>query len=127
MAAKDGDYLHQDVTGAIIGAAIDVYHELGSGFLEKVYENALALELSGRGLDVMPQAEMSVRYKDQTVGTYYADLLVNRVVVCEIEATESINSSHQAQLLNYLKATGIKVGLLLNFGPRRVDIKRLVL
>jgi GxxExxY protein len=87
MNAKDGEYPNQELTGAIIGAALDVFHDLGSGFLEKVYENALAVELRERGLDVVPQAEMRVLYKGQVVGIYYADLLVNGAVVCELEGS----------------------------------------
>ena len=117
---------HQDLTREIIAAAYEVYGELGRGFLEKVYEKALAMELTHRGLKVRPQAEIEVRYKGDSAGVYYADLMVNDTVICEIKAVEPLNNAHQAQLLNYLKATGIKVGLLLNFGPKRVDVKRMV-
>ena len=119
-------YPQQEITRQIIAAAYEVHRELGWGFLEKVYEKALALELGHRALKVTPQAELRVQYKGKDVGTYYADLLVNDAVLCEIKAVEALNSAHQAQLLHYLKATGIKVGLLLNFGPRRVQVKRMV-
>ena len=122
----DAKYPHQELTREIIAAAYEVHRALGWGFLEKVYENALVLELNHRGLKIKPQAEIVVRYKGDTAGMYYADLLVNDAVICEVKAVEAINKAHQAQLLNYLKATGIKVGLLLNFGPRRVDVKRMV-
>ena len=114
------------MTREIIAAAYEVHQELGWGFLEKVYENALVMEANRRGLRVKAQAEIEVRYKGDTVGVYYADLLVNEKVICEIKAVEAINNAHQAQLLNYLKATGIKVGLILAFGPKRVDVKRMV-
>jgi GxxExxY protein len=122
----DGTYPHQELTQAIIGAAFDVHGELGGGFLEKVYENAMCIELRSRGIAVAQQAEMEVAYKGQNVGQYYADLLVDQAVICELKATNSLSAAHQAQLLNYLKATGIKVGLLLNFGQKRVDVKRMV-
>ncbi len=84
------------------------------------------IELTGRGLKVMAQAQIEVQYKGDTVGVYYADLLVSDAVICEIKAVTAIASAHQVQLLNYLKATGKKVGLLLNFGVKRVDVKRMV-
>jgi GxxExxY protein len=119
-------YPHEDVTREIIAAAYEVHRELGRGFLEKVYERALALELQKRGLSVQAQTEIEVRYKGSIVGTYYADLLVNDVVLCEVKAVDALTTAHQAQLLNYLKATGVQVGLLLNFGSRRVEVKRMI-
>jgi GxxExxY protein len=124
LAEDEGNYPHLETTRAIIGAAYEVHRELGPGFLEKVYEGALAQELTSRGVPVRCQAEIRVRYKGQEVGVYYADLLVDDNVVCEIKAVESLGSAHEAQLLHYLKATGIKVGLLLNFGSQRVQVKR---
>src|SRR3990170_5713223 len=115
----DGSYPHKDLTEKIIGAAFEVHRELGPGFLEKVYETALVRELSSRGVSARPQAEIGVRYKGQPVGAYYADLVVDDAVLCEIKAATAIALQHEAQLLHYLKATGIKVGLLLNFGARR--------
>ena len=123
---KDVEYPHQELTREIIGAAFEVYRELGSGFLEKVYEAALVQELEGRSLRAVPQAEINVQYKGRTVGFFYADILVDDKVLCEIKAGESLLPAHEAQLSNYLKATGSKVGLLLNFGPRRVEVKRMV-
>lgn len=125
-ATKDAAYPHQELTHKIIGAAYEVHRELGGGFLEKVYENALAVELGTRGLQVRKQDAIAVLYKGTTVGDYVCDLLVNGTVLCEIKALEALVPAHYAKLLNYLKATGLKVGLLLNFGPRRVDVKRIV-
>ena len=122
----EAKYPHQELTGQIIGAAYEVYRELGSGFLEKVYETALVQELTARSAGVLPQAEIKVRYKGRSVGLFYADILVDGKVICEVKAAESLSPAHEAQLLDYLKATGIKVGLLLNFGPKRVEVKRLV-
>jgi|SRR3972149_5681521 len=125
LAEGAGDYPHLDTTRTIIGAAYEVHRELGPGFLEKVYETALTQELTGRGVSVRSQAEVAVHYKGKPVGVYYADLLVDDAVICEIKATQSLTSAHEAQLLHCLKATGIKVGLLLNFGSPRVQVKRL--
>lgn len=119
-------YPHQELTRQIIAAAYEVHRDLGHGFLENVYENALVLELTSRGLQVVSQKPINVAYKGRSVGSYFAELLGNDAVLCELKAVEALNSAQQAQLLHYLKATGIKVGLLLNFGPRRVDVKRMV-
>ncbi len=116
----DGRYPHQDLTEKVIGAAFDVHRELGAGFLEKVYENDLAHELRSRGVTTATQAEIEVRYKGQPVGAYFADLLVFGRVLVEVKAASGLDVQHEAQLLNYLKAIGLKVGLLLNFGTRRL-------
>jgi GxxExxY protein len=107
-----------DITEAIIKSFYHVYNTLGYGFLEKVYENALRLSLTKAGFDVKQQWPISVQFETEAVGEYFADLLVNDVVVVEIKAAESIAVDHEAQLINYLKATGRQVGLLLCFGPR---------
>ena len=124
LAEDEDDYPHLETTRAIIGAAYEVHGELGPGFLEKVYEAALTQELTSRNVPVRAQAEITVHHKGRAIGQYYADLLVDEVVICEIKATEALMPAHEAQLLHYLKATGIKVGLLLNFGSRRVQVKR---
>jgi GxxExxY protein len=111
-------YKHSELTSAIIGAFYDVYNELGYGFLEKVYENALTHELRKRGYHVQQQEAIDVTYDDLLVGHYYADILVNGVVILELKAAKAIIEEHEAQLLNYLKATEIEVVLLLNFGPK---------
>ena len=123
---QSGSYPHQDVTREIIASAYEVHKVLGGGFLERVYEKALVLELTKRGLRARAQTPISVRYKGELVGEYFADLLVNDVVICEIKTGEGLTNAHQSQLLNYLKATGTKVGLLLNFGTNRVQVKRMV-
>ncbi len=114
------------LTEKIIGAAFEVHRELGAGFLEKVYETALIEELGGRGVPALGQADIEVRYKDIPVGNYYADILVDSKVICEIKAVDSLSRTHEAQLIHYLKATAIKVGLLLNFGAKQLEIKRRV-
>ncbi len=110
--------LHQETTGAIIKAFYTVYNTLGYGFLEKVYENALAHELTKLGLKVGQQVPIEVYYDGQLMGKYFADLVVEGRVIVEIKAAERLRPEHDAQLLNYLKATKIEVGLLLNFGPK---------
>ena len=106
---------HSEITGEIIQGLYQVYNALGFGFLEKVYENSLALELRERGLIVVQQKPISVYYKGVVVGEYFADLLVDDVVLVELKAASKIIEAHEAQLLNYLRATDIEVGLLLNF------------
>lgn len=108
--------LHGEVTDGIIKSFYHVYNTLGYGFLEKVYENSLRISLQDLGFEVEQQSPISVQFEGQTVGEYFADLLVNHVVVVELKAAKSISAEHEAQLLNYLKATGVEVGLLLNFG-----------
>jgi GxxExxY protein len=109
---------HENLTGQIINAFYKVYNELGYGFLEKVYEKALAIELESMGLRVGRQRPIKVYYLGWQVGDYYADLIVEGLVIIELKCGEGINEAHEAQLLNYLKATEIEVGLLLNFGPK---------
>jgi GxxExxY protein len=112
------NYKHSELTNAIINAFYHVYNTLGYGFLEKVYENALAYELRKRGYRVCQQAPIAVRYDGVVVGEYFADLGVEDAVIVELKAAKAIVPEHEAQLINYLKATDIDVGLLLNFGPQ---------
>lgn len=112
------------ISERVIGCAFGVMNRLGSGFLEKVYENALAYELRKAGLSVAQQHEITVRYDDIVVGEYTADMLVEDVVVVELKAVKMLDSVHTAQCINYLKATGLHLCLLLNFGKPRVEIQR---
>ncbi|HUT75813.1 MAG TPA: GxxExxY protein [Armatimonadota bacterium] len=114
------------VTERVIGCALHVGHTLGCGFLEKVYENALAIELKRKGLGVEQQHGVAVRYEGEMVGDFVADLLVEGQVVVELKAAKSLDDAHMAQCLNYLKATGLTVCLLINFGTPRVEVKRVV-
>jgi GxxExxY protein len=116
-----------DVTYAINGAVFEVNNILGPGFLEKVYENALLVELKKRGLNAKSQVPITVNYKGEVVGDYIADLLVEDKVIVELKTVENLEKAHEAQLLNYLKATGLHVGLLVNFKRKKADIKRMVL
>ncbi len=115
-----------DVTQRVIEAAFKVSNTLGAGFLEKVYENALAVELRKGGIKTMQQAAVRVYYDGVVVGHYVADLIVSDEVLVELKATKSFDEIHTAQCLNYLRATGLKVCLLLNFGTTKVGIKRIV-
>jgi GxxExxY protein len=122
----DDNYKHSDITALIIKAFYNVYNQLGYGFLEKVYENALLIELRKLGLDCIPQFPVEVFYDEQKVGFYIADIIVNNCVIIEIKAAEAICEEHEAQLTNYLRATDIEVGLHLNFG-KKAEFKRKVL
>jgi len=115
--------LHEDLTSKIIKAFFIVNDSLGYGFLEKVYENSMYIELKKMDLLVEKQKNIKVFYKDYEVGDYYADLIVNNLVIVELKAAESLCEEHEAQLINYLKATNIEVGLLLNFG-KKAEFKR---
>ena len=125
-ASEQQDHSFKELTEAIIAGAFRVSNTLGCGFLEKVYENALAAELRHRGLDVATQVPIRVVYREETVGDYQADMVVNRSVLVEVKATEAHHDIFMAQVLNYLRATKIPVGLLLNFGQPRLWNKRLV-
>jgi len=121
------EYPDSELTQSIIGAAFEVHNTLGAGFLEKVYRNALTKELRLQGHQVETEAKIPVYYKGELVGDYYADILVSGRVIVELKALSKLTSEHEAQLLNYLKATGHRIGLLLNFGTRKVQIKRRIL
>jgi len=110
----------------VLGCAQNVSRELGAGFLEKVYENALCIELTNAGIPFLCQRRLDVYYKDEKVGSYIADFVVDNKLLVELKALSSFNSEHEAQVLNYLKASGLSVGLLLNFGVKRMGIRRLV-
>jgi GxxExxY protein len=116
-------YKYSEITDGIINAFYHVYNTLGYGFLEKVYENALAYELRKRGYTVVQQMPLTVYYDDVVVGDYYVDLVINGAIILELKVAESIAPAHEAQLLNYLRATTYEVGLILNFGPQP-QIKR---
>ncbi|MBW2608661.1 MAG: GxxExxY protein [Deltaproteobacteria bacterium] len=116
-----------ELTYQINGAIFEVSRTLGAGFLEKVYENALMIEMLKRGLKAESQVPIKVFYKKEAVGEYFADILVQDKVILELKAVENLSKLHEAQILNYLKATGIQVGLLVNFKHPKAEIKRMVL
>ena len=111
-------FLHSDLTQSIIGMFYEVYNELGHGFLESVYENSLAIALRDKGFEIHQQIAIPVWFRGTKVGDFDADLLVNKLILLELKTARAIDPSHVAQLLNYLKATEIEVGLVLNFGPK---------
>lgn len=120
------DYIYSEITTKIIACAFNVHNELGEGFLEKVYENALRIELIGTGLEVKQQVPINVYYKKQLIGEYIVDLLVEDKVIIELKAVKEINKVHEVQLVNYLKATKKEIGLLINFG-KSVEVKRKIM
>lgn len=117
------NYLHNKLSSEIINGFYTVYNKLGYGFLEKVYENSLKIELENLGLFVEKQRQIKVYYNEIIVGDYYADLVVENKIIIELKAVESLREEHEFQLINYLKATDIEVGLLLNFG-KKPEIRR---
>lgn len=121
----EDNYIHSNITELIIKAFYNVYNRLGYGFLEKVYENALAIECKKLGLNCLTQCPIEVYYDNKVVGFYIADIIINRFVIVEIKAASAIAPEHEVQLVNYLKATEIEAGLLLNFG-KKPEVKRKV-
>jgi GxxExxY protein len=117
------EVLHKELTEKIIGTFYDVYNELGYGFLEKVYQNSLFIELKTRGFKVEAQKKMKVYYKGNEVGDYTADIIVNDTIILELKAAEYIVEEFEYQLLNYLRAGDLEIGLLLNFG-KKPQVKR---
>ena len=115
---------HQQITRAVIGCAFEVINELGAGFLESVYERALLLALRQNGLSVIAQHPIKVFFRDECVGDFYADLFVEGKVIFELKAVKAIAPEYQAQIINYLNATGIEVGLLINFGNSKLEYRR---
>jgi GxxExxY protein len=117
------EYLHSEITDLIIKCFYKVYNKMGYGFLEKVYQNSLLIELRNAGLFCEPQKQIKVLYQNQIVGEYFADIVVNDCVIVELKAAETLVEEREFQLINYLKATEVEVGLLLNFG-KKPEVKR---
>ncbi len=123
MSADSDDFKHKELTEKIIGLFYKVYNNLGYGFLEKVYENAMMIEFREAGIEAKAQVPIEVKYEKELIGEYTADILIENKVIIEIKAARLLIAEHEAQLLNYLKATEIEIGLLLNFGPKP-EVKR---
>ena len=119
------EILHKELSESVIKVFYEVYNELGYGFLEKVYQNAMYFELKSQGFKVEAQKKIKVYYKDELVGDFLADLIINDTIILELKACEVLVKAHYVQTLNYLKATNVEIGLLLNFGERP-EIKRLI-
>ncbi len=115
-----------EITETIIGCAYSVANELGFGFLEKVYEHSMMIAISEKNLKVENQVPISVYYHEKNVGDYYADLLVDDKIIIELKSVKELSSIHKAQLLNYLKATKKRIGLLIDFGSSKVEVKRVI-
>ena len=124
MITADKNYLHAELTDKIIACAYDVYNQLGVGFSEKVYENAMMIKIAQKNLTAVQQVPVNVFFEKQLVGEYFPDLLVESKVIVELKAVSTLSKAHEAQLVNYLKATGIKVGLLVNFGEKLKIVRR---
>ena len=120
------DFSLQSVTQQLIGAAFEVHNVLGFGFLEKVYQRALQVELQSRGIDVKLEPRIQIQYKGVIVGDYIADLLLESKIVVELKTDKEYLPAHEAQLLNELRGAGIRLGYLINFGRQRVEYKRMV-
>ncbi|QNO16538.1 GxxExxY protein [Alkalicella caledoniensis] len=119
-------YLHEEITKEIIGAGFEVYNQLRYGFAEKVYENSLVVELRLRGFKVETQKNITIKYKNELVGLYVADVVVEDKVIVELKSNKGNVEDAVPQLLNYLSATNLNVGLILNFGPKDLEFKRLM-
>ena len=116
--------MYMELTRSVIGCAFEVINELGSGFLESVYEKAMLQTLTDAGILVESQKPVKVQFRGKTIGDFYIDLLIERKVLVEIKAVKALRSEHHAKVINYLKATGIEVGLLINFGNQKLEFKR---
>lgn len=123
---KSEEYKYQELTGKIISCAFEVQNNLGCGFLEKVYQRALVYELQTKGLKVEIEKPIKIVYKGQNIGTYIADFIIEDKVILEIKTVEFLTKVHTAQALNYLKASGYEVGLILNFARPKLEYKRVV-
>ena len=117
---------YKDITETVIGCAYRVYNKMGFGFLESVYEKCLLIELRKAGLDTESQEPITVYYDSEIVGEFVADIIVNDTIILELKSVRRVSKAHEVQLVNYLVATGKPVGLILNFGERKVEIKRKV-
>ncbi|QWV91945.1 GxxExxY protein [Geomonas oryzisoli] len=117
--------IYEDLTGKILAACFDVSNELGNGFLESVYEKSLLIALEEAGLRAQAQVPLQVFYRNKNVGDFYADVVVEGIVLLELKAVKTLAPEHVAQILNYLKATGIGIGLLINFGSPKLEYRRL--
>lgn len=126
IPASEKEYPEQELTGTILQADFTVHNTLGAGFLERVYSNALALELESHGLSYRQNEQLQVKYHGSVVGEYVADMIVENRVILELKACASLDPSHSAQLMNYLRATKVRVGLLVNFGRPKLEYRRFV-
>jgi GxxExxY protein len=127
MNTNKHEWIRGDLAYQIVGAAMDVHNELGAGFLEKVYENALVIALRERGLECRQQAALEVRFHGQIGGEYFVDILVENQVILELKVVKEITEIHEAQVMNYLRATNLRLAIILNFARPKLQSKRIVL
>jgi GxxExxY protein len=121
------EILHKDLSYKIVGLAMQIHSELGFGFLEKVYENSMMVLFRRENIMAKQQAPISVSFEGEIVGDYYADILIEDKIILELKTIEKITDAHKAQALNYLKATGLKLAIIINFGKQRLEYERIVL
>ncbi len=126
MNANNNEIIYKDLSFKIVGLAMHVHNTLGFGFLEKIYENSLMVLLKRDGITAKQQAPITVYFEGENVGEYFADILVENKIVLELKSGEKIVDAHRAQTLNYLKATGLNLAIILNFGKERLEYERLV-
>ena len=126
MDTKKSEILYKDLSYKIVGLAMEVHSKLGYGFLEKVYENAMMVLFRQEGMRAKQQAPITVYFKGEAVGEYYADILVEDKIILEVKSVEKIIDKHRAQTLNYLKATGLRLSIILNFGKKKIEYERIV-
>lgn len=127
MNTNQPKILHQELAYNIVGHAMQVHTKLGNGFLEKVYENALMVLFRKAGIKAIQQAPITVMFDGETVGTYYADILIENKIILELKTASKISESHKAQALNYLKAMGLDLAIIINFANPRLEYQRIVL
>jgi GxxExxY protein len=120
------EFLYKELSYKIIGLAMEVHRELGSGFLEKVYENALMILFEQNNIKAKQQENIKVKFRNKVIGDYIADIIVDDLIILELKCCKKIDPVHKAQLSNYLKATGKKVGIILNFGKNSLEVERVV-
>lgn len=125
MATNGEKIIYPELSYKIVGFAMDVHNSLGYGFLEKVYENSMMVLLRRAGIKAQQQAPIKVFFEGETVGDYIADILVEDIIILELKSVEKISNAHKAQALNYLKATGLRLAILLNFGKECLEYERL--
>jgi len=127
MNTKNENIIYKELSYKIVGLAMDVHRKLGYGFLEKVYENALMVLFQKEAVPAQQQEPVTVYFEGSVVGDYYADILVDNKIILELKTVEKIMDAHRAQVLNYLRATGVKLAIILNFGKKTLEYERLVM
>lgn len=126
MNTNQHELIHKELSYKIMNSVMDVHNKLGAGFLEKVYENAIVVKLKKDGIKVTQQAPFKVHFEEEIIGEYYADILVEDKIILEVKCVDKIIDIHRAQVINYLKATGMKLGIIVNFAKPKLEYERIV-